>query len=105
MPDFSLPLHVLGTNFLDVEQKIAQESGGMEGALVVLLLACIIIKSGLLAFCLYAARFRGTVLGIFFWKKFRLREKKTSRKIQLTNFSLKIRVGEEDDSFPFEGSN
>lgn len=33
-----------------------EESGGMEGALVVLLLACIIIKSGLLAFCLYAAR-------------------------------------------------
>ena len=36
--------------------KNRQESGGMEGALVVLLLACIIIKSGLLAFCLYAAR-------------------------------------------------
>lgn len=37
-------------------KKNRQESGGMEGALVVLLLACIIIKSGLLAFCLYAAR-------------------------------------------------
>ncbi|CAK9105624.1 unnamed protein product [Durusdinium trenchii] len=33
-----------------------EESGGMEGPLVCLLLACIIIKSGLLAFCLYAAR-------------------------------------------------
>lgn len=33
-----------------------EESGGMENALVCLLVACIIIKSGLLAFCLYAAR-------------------------------------------------
>lgn len=33
-----------------------EESGGMENALVCLLVACIVIKSGLLAFCLYAAR-------------------------------------------------
>jgi len=33
-----------------------EESGGMEGALVALLVACIIIKGGLLVFCLYAAR-------------------------------------------------
>lgn len=64
-------------------KKNRQESGGMEGALVVLLLACIIIKSGLLAFCLYAAR-----RGRHFCDEKKGRNRKLSRKKTLTNVPL-----------------
>jgi hypothetical protein len=50
------PFPVLSHLFPSFLSSVSQESGGMEGALVCLLVACIIIKSGLLVFCLYAAR-------------------------------------------------